>query len=175
MSRPEQVRSFGPRAIERRSGAKRKRGGLRRVLLVVAGVAALSGAIGARAAIVAKAPAAGVFFSLIGLPVNAIGIELANVRSTIMEADAKKIMVVEGSIVNLRDRDTPQPDMRVSLNGADGRELYHWTVRAGKAKLSPYEHLSFRTRLAAPPDGVRDVLVKFVEAGDKLALNEGGS
>ena len=143
-------------------------------LAVLAISSGAMGAVGARAAIVAAVPATARAFAFVGLPVNARGLEFADVRSTLMEADAKKVMLVEGAIVNLRDGDAAQPDLRVALRAADGRELYAWTVRAGKPKLGPRERIAFRTRLAAPPSGVKDVLVKFAEPGDKLALNEGG-
>ena len=84
------------------------------------------------------------------------------------------MLVVEGAVVNLRDAPTEAPNMRIALRGADQRELYVWTAPAPKAKLGPNEHAAFRTRLAAPPDGVNDVLVKFASAGDKLSPMKDG-
>jgi len=49
-----------------------------------------------------------------------------------------------------------------------------WTVRAPKSRLGPNEETPFRARLAAPPEGAKDVLVKFASAGDKAPLGEAG-
>ena len=64
--------------------------------------------------------------------------------------------------------------MRIALRDADKRELYAWTAPPPKNKLGPNEVASFRTRLAAPPDGVNDVLVKFASVGDKLSPMKDG-
>ena len=46
--------------------------------------------------------------------------------------------------------------------------------RRGRPRLglATRERVSFRARLAAPPAGVREVLVKFVEPGNKGAFTE---
>ena len=48
-----------------------------------------------------------------------------------------------------------------------GGEIYVWTAKAPKISLNARERVPFRARLAAPPAGVRDVLVKFDAPGDK--------
>ena len=67
------------------------------------------------------------------------------------------------------------PNLRLALRGEDGREIYVWTARAPKISLSARERVPFRARLAAPPAGVRDVLVKFAAPGDKGAFTESPS
>ncbi len=64
------------------------------------------------------------------------------------------------------------PNLRLTLRGEDGREMYVWTARGPKSSLSAHERVAFRARLAAPPAGVRDVLVKFAEPGNKGAFTE---
>jgi hypothetical protein len=80
--------------------------------------------------------------------------------------------VVTGEIANLRAKETPVPVLSFSLRAADGRELYIWTARGPKASLGALERVPFRARLAAPPAGVRDVLVKFVAPGNKGSFTE---
>jgi hypothetical protein len=58
------------------------------------------------------------------------------------------------------------------LRAEDGRELYACTARGPKKRLAPHERVAFRSRLAAPSPGVRDVLVKFVAPGDKASFTE---
>jgi hypothetical protein len=55
----------------------------------------------------------------------------------------------------------------LALLGEDGREIYVWTTKGPKTSLNGHERVAFRARLAAPPAGVREVLVKFAEPGNK--------
>ena len=125
--------------------------------------------VAARKPIVKAVPAAARVFATIGLPVNLRGLTLDNVHTNIFDLGDRKMLVVEGAVVNLRDFPTDAPNMRIALRGADKRELYVWTAPAHKTKLGPNERAYFRSRLAAPPDGVNDVLVKFASVGDKLS------
>jgi hypothetical protein len=127
-----------------------------------------------RKPIVRIAPGTARVFAMIGLPVNLRGLALDNVHTNIFDLGDHKMLIVEGAVVNLRDSPTDSPNMRIALRGADKRELYVWTAPAPKAKLAPNERAAFRTRLAAPPDGVNDVLVKFASVGDKLSPMKDG-
>lgn len=163
-----------PRQVRDSKAKPPRRLGLRlarpRPLVAAAAILGLAMAIVAgRGPVVKVAPGAARVFAAIGLPVNLRGLELDNVRTNIFDMGDRKMLVVEGSVVNLRDSATDAPNMRISLRGADKRELYVWTAPAPKTKLGPREHAAFRTRLAAPPDGVNDVMVKFASAGDKLS------
>jgi hypothetical protein len=109
----------------------------------------------------------------LGMPVNLRGLSIEGVRATIVEQpDDRRELLVTGEIVNLREAETPAPNLRLTLRGEDQRELYVWTAREPKSRLSPHEQVSFRARLAAPPAGVRDVLVKFAAPGDKASFTE---
>jgi predicted Zn finger-like uncharacterized protein len=153
---------------------KRKTRGLAAFVGVIAILGSAMGAVAARAAIVEAVPGAARIFAAIGLPVNLRGLAFDNLRTNVFELDDRKMLVVEGAIRNLSDTPTPAPGMRIALRGADKRELYVWTAPSPKAILAAGEHVAFRTRLAAPPDGARDVLVRFVESGDKAtAMKEG--
>jgi hypothetical protein len=142
-------------------------------LLLVGLVSASTMAIAARAAIVSVAPATAAAYALAGMPVNLRGLSIADVRATAThEPDSQGELLVTGEIANLRDRETPAPNLRLALRGEDGRELYVWTARAPKASLNARERVPFRARLAAPPAGVRDVLVKFAAPGNKGSFTE---
>jgi predicted Zn finger-like uncharacterized protein len=132
------------------------------------------GALAARAAIVKAAPNTARLFAAVGLPVNLRGLALDKLRTNIFDSGDRKILVVEGAVVNLRDSSMETPNMRIALRGQDKRELYVWMAPAPKAQLGPNEQVAFRTRLAAPPDGVSDVMVRFASVGDKLSpMKEG--
>jgi hypothetical protein len=136
-------------------------------------VIAATTAIAARAAIVSIAPATAAVYASVGLPVNLFGLTIADVRATTTQQQGSSgELLVTGEIANLRDRETPARNLRLALRADDGRELYVWTARSPKSSLTARERVPFRARLAAPPAGVRDVLVKFVEPGNKGTFTE---
>jgi hypothetical protein len=133
-------------------------------------------AIAARAAIVSIAPATAAIYAGVGIPVNLRDLSVADVRvTTTQQPDSSGELLVTGEITNLRDRETSAPNLRLALRNEDGRELYVWTTRAPKSRLGAHERVTFRARLAAPPTGVRDVLVKFAAPGDKGSFTENPS
>jgi hypothetical protein len=130
-------------------------------------------AVAARATIVSIAPPTASVYAAVGLPVNLLGVSIAKVRATIAEqTEGPGELVVSGEIENLRDDRTSTPNLRLALRGEDGREIYVWTAKGPKTSLNARERVAFRARLAAPPAGVRDVLVKFAEPGNKGAFTE---
>ena len=150
------------------------RGGAISPALVLLGLVIVgTTAIAARAAIVSIAPVTAVIYAGLGIPVNLRDLSVASVRVTItQQPDSPGDLLVTGEIANLRDRETPTPNLRLAVRGADGRELYVWTARAPKSRLGAHERVAFRARLAAPPAGVHDVLVKFAAPGDKGSFTE---
>ncbi len=139
-------------------------------------VVAATTVIAARAAIVSIAPAAAAIYAGMGMPVNLRGLSIAHIRATItQQAEGQGELLVTGEIKNLRDSETAGPNLRLTLRNEDGREVYAWTVRGPKSSLGARERVPFRARLAAPPAGVRDVLVKFAEPGDKGSFTESPS
>jgi len=171
---PAASRSRSTRALSFSVVLKRKARAAAGLLSVIAILGSAMGAVAARAAIVEAVPGAARIFAAIGLPVNLRGVAFENLRTNVFELDDRKMLVVEGAILNLRDTPTPAPTMRITLRGGDKRELYVWTAPPPKAILAAGERVAFRTRLAAPPDGARDVLVRFTAGADKVtAMKEG--
>jgi predicted Zn finger-like uncharacterized protein len=104
---------------------------------------------------------AGVYSGL-GLPVNASGIDFRDVAYRREVEDGQSVLVVTGRIVNTGQREMPVPQkVRVGLNDADNRELYHWTFKPDAATLKPGGELPFRTRLSSPPAAARFAVVTF--------------
>ena len=125
-------------------------------------------AIATRATIVAVAPATAAVYAGVGLPVNLCGLSIAKLHVTVaQQTEGPGELLITGEIENLRDAKTSVPDLHLALRGEDGREIYVWTAKAPKVSLNARERIPFRARLAAPPAGVRDVLVKFDAPGDK--------
>jgi hypothetical protein len=100
--------------------------------------------------------------------VNLRGIAFRDVRTVLSAEGPNQVLSVEGTLANLRDRAVPVPEIIASLKGPDGRDVYTWRSQAPKSTLAPGETASFRTRLAAPPPGGRDVVLRFADAEDIL-------
>jgi hypothetical protein len=162
-----------PRAIPAREAiapAAKAPSSARRVLVALTMAALAAGsmtAVAMRERIAHAAPFVEPAFAAIGLPVNTRGLAIADVRARLGDFAGKRFLVVEGSIVNLRDVEATSPDLRISLRGEDGRELYVWTARVGNPRLAARAHVPFAARLETPPDGVKDAMVKFVAAAQK--------
>ena len=162
---------------QRTGGASRRplqAGGAFAPAFVLAGlVIATMTAVAARATIVSIAPAAATIYASVGLPVNPLGLSIAKVHATIaQQTEGPGELLISGEIENLRGAKTSAPNLRLALRGEDGREIYVWTAKGPKSSLNAHERVAFRARLAAPPAGVRDVLVKFAEPGNKGAFTE---
>jgi hypothetical protein len=166
--------------LYRRSGLKRDRragetigSGAAPACVFLALIIAATVVIAARAAIVRAAPATAAAYASLGMPVNLRGLSIEGVQATIAEpAEDGRELLVTGEIVNLRQVETTVPNLRLALRGQDQREIYVWTAREPKSRLGPHERLGFRARLAAPPAGVSDVLVKLAAPGDKASFTE---
>lgn len=124
-------------------------------------VLALGLAVAGRDAVVRMAPQTARLFAAIHLPVNLRGLALDGVKSEIIADKDQAILVVEGQIRNVRKGETTVPPLTLSLRGEDGSEIYTWTAEAPHSVLAAGESTPFRTRLVAPPQEGRDVLVRF--------------
>jgi predicted Zn finger-like uncharacterized protein len=103
-------------------------------------------------------------YSGIGLKVNAGGIDFRNVAYKRESEDGQPVLVVTGEIVNLAGREMPIPQtVRVTLQDADKRELYHWPFKPGAATLKAGGVLAFRTRLSSPPVAARFAVLTFAK------------
>jgi hypothetical protein len=138
-----------------------------RLPVVVAIISVILGAmalIALREKIVRIAPLSATFYSGIGLPVNLAGLELRSLKSQIVIDGVRKVLTIEGEIVNLRREANRVPPMALTVRGENGLDKYAWTEPAPKARLEPGETIAFRARLASPPPDGANVLVRFASA-----------
>lgn len=131
------------------------------VLAIVLGSMSL---VGLKEQMVRIVPASGALYAAIGLPVNLPGLEFRAVKSLASGDRTLRLLKVSGEITNLRSGLTKVPPIEVVVQGEDGRALYRWTAIAPKPKLGANETVAFETRLVAPPEGARDVKVRFAQA-----------
>jgi hypothetical protein len=89
-------------------------------------------------------------------------------------ADADRLpelcdFVVEGAIVSAREHAVEVPRLRFAVRDRNGHEIYAWTALPSRSVLAPGETLTFRSRLASPPQEGHDVLVRFFHRRDRIA------
>jgi hypothetical protein len=113
-------------------------------------------AIMLRQHLVAEIPSTATVFDAIGLPVNLVGLELAEVSAAVEQDGAARVLVIEGEIRSTSRQTVPVPRLDFAIDGPNGAGLYRWSVKPPVAELGPGESARFTARLASPPpDGAR--------------------
>jgi hypothetical protein len=125
--------------------------------------------VGWRADIVRKLPQTASFYELAGLPVNLRGLAFRGITTSTVRDDGTPVLVVEGNIVNDTHKALRVPQLRFALRDAAAQEVYSWTASADRTSLPPGQAMTFRARLASPPAGARDVVLRFVNRRDVVA------
>lgn len=128
------------------------------IVAIVMGATAL---IAMREKIVRILPPTALGYRALGLPVNLAGLELRGVRSRIEMEGARKVLVTEGEITNIRRDQNKVPPLTLVVRDDGGLQRYAWTASTPKTRLEPGETIAFRARLASPPEDGADVLVRF--------------
>jgi predicted Zn finger-like uncharacterized protein len=125
--------------------------------------------IGWRVDFVRIMPQTASFYGALGLQVNLRGLSFDEVATSMESHEGVPILVVQGSIIN----DTPGvvdvPRLKFIVRNAGRQELYSWTAVPTLQRLTAYQAEAFTARLASPPPGSRDVLVRFLNRRDFAA------
>lgn len=137
---------------------------LGRIGTALALVGILGGGIIGRGVIVEQFPALAGVYAALGLGVNVVGLEFADVRTLRSLSEGRDVLIVSGHIRSVARRTVALPQVIVTLIGAAGESLYEWSVEPQTADLEPGESISFETRLTAPPANARDVRLTFANA-----------
>ena len=151
-------------AIAPRSGVR----GLAPGFAAAAAIAFVMLAIGQRARVAAVFPPAADLYAAIGLPLAGGALSIVDVRSALLEgADGRPTLAVTGRIVNSGRVAANAPKLGLRVLGAGGEPLYSWAARATARELAPGEAAPFRVALAAPPEGAREIAVRFTDGEAK--------
>jgi predicted Zn finger-like uncharacterized protein len=165
--RPEDIETFAARRARR--SAKRQRqlwplSGLQTMILAL--IVVDSVVVGWRKDVVRLLPQTASFYSAIGLAVNVRGLAFDNIATTMETHEGVPILVVQGDIVNATAAIVDVPRLKLSVRNAAKQDVYSWTAVPPLQRLSPYQAVAFRTRLASPPPDGGDVLVRFLNRRD---------
>jgi hypothetical protein len=126
--------------------------------------------IGWRTDVVRLLPQTASLYAHIGMPVNLRGLSLDDLATATETHDGVPILVVRGKIVNVTGAITEVPRLKLVVRDAAKREIYSWTVAPPVARLLPYQAAEFSSRLASPPAGSKDVMVRFLNRRDLTAV-----
>jgi predicted Zn finger-like uncharacterized protein len=134
--------------------------------LVLALLVVLGAAVAARDAVVSAWPPAGRLYTVLGLATEppGTGLEFRNVTTARrLEAD-REVVVIEGEVVNVSNRDRQVPALRAALTTGD-RELSNWTFEATQSRLLPGESARFATRTDEPAEEATGLSLRFAGGG----------
>jgi hypothetical protein len=98
-----------------------------------------------------------------GAEVNLRGLQFADIRTFREQEESTPVLVVEGSIHNVSDREQPVPALRFGLTGDTPRELYAWSMQPERVALGPGEEVAFSSRLPVPPESAARINVRFID------------
>lgn len=140
------------RAIAKREAKSRSSAGVGWLIFLVVLGALAAGAWFGRETIIALVPGTVRLYELVGLEERVgEGLDLRDVISERRVVDGAPTLFIEGTIVNVSDRDRPVPRLRASLIDPSGVELSNWVFAAGSQTLPPGGFTTFQTEAADPP------------------------
>lgn len=121
-------------------------------------------AVVARDAIVTAWPPAGRLYAAVGLAAEppGSGLEFRNVTTARRLESDREVVVIEGEVVNVSNRDRQVPPLRAALT-SDDHELTHWTFEATQSRLLPGESARFVTRTDEPAEEATDIKLRFAD------------
>lgn len=122
---------------------------------VVAGLGLL------RVEIVRMVPELAGLYSAVGLGVNVVGLEFADVSTLLTRRDGVDVLAVSGTIYPVSQRVVAVPPVLVAIRDASEHVLYQWSVTPEVVRLGPGEIVKFSTELASPPAGALSVHLSF--------------
>jgi predicted Zn finger-like uncharacterized protein len=125
--------------------------------------------IGWREDVVRLFPQTASLYDAIGLSVNLRGLSLDDLSTATEMHEGVPILLVRGKIVNVTGAVTEVPRLKLVVRDAAKREIYSWTVAPPIARLLPYQATDFSSRLASPPAGTQDVMIRFLNRRDLTA------
>jgi predicted Zn finger-like uncharacterized protein len=158
----------------RRKGQRRPRGTAPRAMsrprfmqiMAAAGLAVLV-ALGVwREQVVKMLPDLAGLYAAAGLPVNLRGLEFRDMKTVEVMEGGVPLLVVRGTIANVKEQAAEVPRMRLAVRGVSGREIFVWTALPQKSQLEAGESVAFTAQLASPPAEGREVAVRFLSARD---------
>jgi hypothetical protein len=136
-------------------------------ILVSTALVLFMGIVALRGPVVRAEPRTAILFELVGLPVNLAKLDIALAATRIVSEGDRRVLVVEGEVLNQTAEVRTVPPMKVEVRGGDGHAIYAWTTNSTRQRIEPGERAGFSARLISPPADGALVAVEFDIAQDK--------
>ena len=149
--------------ISRLPLARLRRGARIAGVLLLAGI--LGGAYFWRVPIVERYPDLAGLYESIGLGVNVVGLEFADLETLKALSGGNDILTVSAQIVGQSNVPVAVPPVVVSLLDESGHAVYEWSVSPRVRDLMAGERATFDTRLSLPPSEAVRVRLSFAGRG----------
>ena len=149
-------------SMARRLPVARFRRMARNLALAVA-VLLCAGGILSREPLVEQFPQLAGLYAAVGLGVNVVGLDFRDVRTLKSLQQGAEVLVVDGRIASVINREARVPDVIVTLLGSKGQSLFEWSMTPMAGELEPGESVAFSTQLAKPPEEATSVRLRFAD------------
>ena len=153
--RPTSSTTKKPRPMD---AARTRRFATAAAVLILAVAPAL---VATRNPVVGLFPGTATLFSALGLPVNRVGLRFESVTSTLSAEAGPSVLEIAGTISNVGSDLREVPPVEIEITGAEGEQLYRWSVKAAEGALKPGASMPFGARLASPPPAGRRIALTF--------------
>jgi predicted Zn finger-like uncharacterized protein len=100
-------------------------------------------------------------YAAVGLPVNALGLTIEQVRAEPSLQDGHAALAVSGFIRNVAGRSVVAPPLRISLMNAQGKRVAGQIAVLANARVPPGETRRFITAILDPPFSAQTLQVEF--------------
>jgi len=170
LSRDDLPRAFRSRAEEERRLRRAAALGAVWAGAAVAAASVLGVGLVFRENVVRAWPQTASAYSLIGLPVNPVGLVIEEVRAEPSLQQGHAVLAVSGVIRNVVGRDVAAPPLRVTLLNAQGKRVAGQIDAISNARIPPGETRRFATAIFDPPFSAHDLQVDFAVGLPSRAL-----
>jgi predicted Zn finger-like uncharacterized protein len=134
-------------------------------------VAPLAFALAAPEVMVAAAPISYQAFQKVGYDVNIYGLELRRVAQDYKIIKGERVLTIKGDLVNITGDIRRIPSLRFALRDGVGNEVYQWVLDTAARPLRPGEVTGFITRVQDPPEGAKDLQIRFAKDADLVTAS----
>jgi predicted Zn finger-like uncharacterized protein len=121
--------------------------------------------------VVATAPITLKAFQTVGYDINIYGLEIRRVAQDHKIIKGERVLTIKGDVVNITNDIVRIPSMRFALRNDQGAEVYQWVLDTASRPLRPGEITGFVTRVQEPPQGVKDVQIRFAKDADLVTAS----
>ena len=165
----ELPRAFRSRAEEERRMRAAASAGAAWAGLAVAVAVVIGAGVVFRQNVVRVWPQTASAYSVIGLPVNPVGLVIESVKAEPSLQEGHAVLAVSGMIRNVVDRSVAAPPLRVTLLNAQGKRVAGQIDALGNANIPPGETRHFSTAIVDPPFSAHDLEVDFAAGSEARA------